>query len=120
MNKNAILLTLLLVLGAFSCSKSKKYAGDYFCKVDGNYYSLNSYSFDTTYYEQLEVIREKKSIIVLGRSIHGDSLKKGEWFTYSGYPNVFKIKVVSDSMYISTWSGGQGGGGSSLYFCLKE
>jgi len=115
MHKNIIII--LLVLGAISCSKSRKYSGDYFCTVNGHFYELNSYNIDTTYQELLEVNREKKSINVLNRIIIGDSLKEGEWYFHSDYPSIFKIKIIQDSMYISMWSGGQGGGSSYYYSC---
>ena len=115
-----VLLILVLFFGIISCSKSRKYSGNYLCEVDGHFYELNSYNIDTTYQELLEVNREKKSINILGRAIPGDSLAEGEWYNHAGYPSIFQIMVIKDSMYVYSWSGGQGGGSSYLYSCKQE
>lgn len=115
-----VILIFTIILGIISCSKSGKYAGEYLCEVNGHFYELNSYNIDTVYRELLEVNREKKSISTLGRTIPGDSLVEGEWYKDSGYPNIFKIMFIADSMYVYSWSGGQGGGTSHFYSCKQK
>lgn len=111
---------VIIIFGVTSCTKARKYSGDYFCEVKGHYYELYTYSTDTIYTEILEVKREKKSIRVMDRLIYTDSLTDEEWYEYSGYPSIFNIKIIKDSMYIYTWSGGQGGGASRAYACKKD
>jgi hypothetical protein len=114
------LILFFIVFGVFACSKERKYSGDYSCEVDGHFYELNAYNIDTTYQEHLEVKREKKSIIVLNKTIPGDSLIEGEWYNHPVGYGYFRVKVSADSLYVSTWFGGWGGGSSYKYSCEQE
>lgn len=118
MYKKCVLI-LMLSVGLFSCSKAKKYSGNYICKVKGRFYQLNTYDRDTVYIENIEIKRETRAINVLGNIIPTDSLKVNEWYIHSGYPSVFQIKIVEDSVYLYKWSGGQGGQASLLYSCKE-
>ena len=103
-----------------SCRKDKSYFEVYNCEVEYRYHELGSIPIDSTYLENLKVIPDLENILIFNNSIPTDSLIGGNWYWHSSYPNIFRIKVMADSMYVYKWSGGQGGGTKRNYSCLRE
>lgn len=120
--KRKVFILTLVILGIFqvSCSKtsSRKIAGEYACTVDYYYFDLTPTYIDSSWTENLTVERSKKEIIILGNSIHTDSLTEGEVYTEGTKPS-FSIKVSGDSLYYNQTFGGLGGGSSTSRSCLK-
>lgn len=115
----SVLLVFLLV----SCDKMKarKFAGTYRCSVDHYAWVLNQGVIaDTTYVEDIEIKREGKFVIVMGRSIHVDSLRNENTYKEGQYNNYFSVLFKKDSIYIEFMSGGLGGNSSWNYAGRKK
>ena len=116
-----IALLIAILSTTMSCDKhhAKKLAGTYACKVDYHYWDMTPTHFDSTYFEDVEVEQDGKNVIVLGTTIHIDSLWKGKEY-YEGYVHNFIIvRFKNDSLYITKSGGGLGGNASWNYYGLK-
>jgi hypothetical protein len=110
-----IFSTFFLLL--FGCDKyhAKKLSGKYSCKVEYNYWDMTPLNIDSIYYEDLVIEQKGKFVVVLGTSIHIDSLWKEKEY-YEGYiHNYMKVLFKNDSVYIIKSSGGLGGNASWTY-----
>lgn len=115
----SVLLVFLLV----SCDKlqARKFAGTYRCTVDHYAWVLNQGVIaDTTYVENIEIKRKGKFVIVMGRSIHVDSLRNENTYKEGQYSNYFSVLFKKDSVYIEMMSGGLGGNSSWKYAGRKK
>jgi len=115
----SVLLVFLLV----SCDKMKarKFAGTYRCTVDHYAWVLNQGVIaDTAYAEDIEIKREGKHVVVMGRSIHVDSLRNEHAYKEGQYNNYFSVLFKKDSIYIEMMSGGLGGNSSWMYAGRKK
>lgn len=115
----SVLLVFLLV----SCDKMKarKFAGKYRCTVDHYAWVMNQGVIaDTTFVEDIEIKREGKFVIVMGRSIHVDSLRNENTYKEGQYSNYFSVLFKKDSVYIEMMSGGLGGNSSWKYAGRKK
>jgi hypothetical protein len=65
---------------------------------------------DSTYQEDIEITREGKNVIVMGTSIPIDSLWEGNEYYEGNVHNYITVLFKSDSVYITSSSGGLGGG----------
>ena len=114
---------LIIIVGLFySCDKhhAKKLSGTYSCKVEYHYWDITPTTIDSTYFEDIEVKQEGKNVIVLGYSIHIDSLWK-EKEHYNGYIHDYiKVLFKNDRVYITRSSGGLGGNASWIYEGIKK
>lgn len=124
--KNRIPFQLLILLVLFalllSCDKhrAKKCSGTYSCKVDYHYWDMTPSTSDSAYQEDLEIKQDGKHVIVLGTSIHIDSLWKEKEY-YIGYVhNYMKVLFKKDSIYITRSSGGLGGNATWKYRGVKK
>jgi hypothetical protein len=111
------LIFLSTMLFLFSCDKNhaKKLSGTYSCKVDYHYWDMTPTSIDSTYFEDIEIKQEDKNVIVLGYSIHIDSLWKEKEYMEGYIHNFIKVQFKKDSLYITRSSGGLGGNASLIY-----
>lgn len=100
-----------------SCDKyhSKKLAGTYTCKVDYHYWDMTPMDFDTTYYEDIDITRDRNDLIILGYRIHIDSLWKEKEFTVGDVHYFMTVLFREDNVYITHHSGGLGGGATRNY-----
>lgn len=113
------MISLLFV----SCDKMKarKFAGKYRCTVDHYAWIMNQGVIaDTTYVEDVEIKREGKFVVVMGRSIHVDSLRNENTYKEGQYNNYFSVLFKKDSVYIEMMSGGLGGNSSWKYAGRKK
>lgn len=114
------LASILLI--TTSCDKyhAKKLAGTYDCTVKYHYWDMTPLIVDSTYKEDIPITQEGKNIIVLGTSIHIDSLWRGKEY-YEGYiHNFMTVLFKNDSVYITRSGGGLGGNASWHYSGLKK
>lgn len=104
-----------------SCDKhhAKKLAGIYACKVGFHYWDTTPTYLDTTYFEDVEVEQDGKSVIVLRTTIHIDSLWKGKEYYEGSMQNYINVLLKNDSLYITKSGGGLGGNASWNYYGLK-
>ncbi len=111
-----------LTLGSilfFACDKykAKKLAGDYDCTVQVSSFNMNSGFYDTVKQEVINIGRNGKNLIILGREIHVDSLRNSHRYVEGNVSAgfLFWVYFSEDSLYAETWGGGLGGNGSCTY-----
>jgi len=104
------------------CDKhhAKKLSGTYYCGVEYHYWDMTPSNIDSTYMEEIEIKQDGKNVIVLGTSIHVDSLWNEQEY-YEGYiHNYIKVLFKNDSVYIVRSGGGLGGNASWNYKGVKN
>lgn len=107
----------LFILLLLSCDKhhAKKLSGTYSCRIEYHYWDMTPLNIDSIYYEDIKIGQDGKFIVVLGTSIHIDSLWKEKEY-YDGYiHNYLKVLFKNDSVYITRSNGGLGGNASWTY-----
>lgn len=110
------LVTFTLLIS--SCRKDKvphPFAGTYDCTVGHLSWSLNGGYSNTSEQKEIEILLDGDSVEVFGVKIHEDDIVYGESH-FSGYSyNYMNFRFEKDSIYISTFSGGMGGGTTTSY-----
>ena len=123
-NKKHVLLSLLcfLILNFLqSCDKqhAKNLAGTYKCQVHYVYWDMTPNNIDSTYLEDLYVVREGKYLKVLDCKIHVDSLYQGQEYQFGEIHNYIKVQFKDKHLYVTRSSGGLGGNASRTYDGVK-
>lgn len=130
---NFILLLFVLVLGFIACEKEKlttsgggsttlidyrdKYVGNYKCHKICTFWTLSQPQIDTTFNDTLS-LEVKKHPVYSNKIIVGtDEIPMDTSGYYTGYYNPsnyknYAISFYNDSISISTFNGGLGGGTS--------
>lgn len=118
----ALSLVLLLMVLTYSCDKyhAKKLAGRYACKVESHYWDITPMTMDTTYNEDIDITRDRNDLIILGNRIHIDSLWKEKEYTIGDVHYYLTVLFRKDSIYLTQYSGGLGGGGTTKYSGRKK
>lgn len=111
-----VFLAVFLLL---ACRKDKvpphPFAGNYWCKVTTYSWSLNGPGSATAEESMIEVLLENDTIDVLGARMHEDELVEGEQYFFGQSYNYISFRFSNDSLYISRFSGGMGGGTNTSY-----
>lgn len=106
-----------------ACRKDKipphPFAGNYWCTVSKYSWSINGPGTSSTEEYMIEVLRENDSIDVLGARVHEDELEEGEVYFFGQSYNYIKFHFSNDSLYISRFSGGLGGGTNTSYVGIR-
>lgn len=105
-----------------SCDKhrAKKLSGTYSCVVDYRYFDISGTSIDSTYNEDIYIDQDGKNLIVLGTSIHIDSLWKEKEYSEGYFYDQMTVLFKDDQVYITKSGGGQGGSSSLNYVGVKQ
>ena len=114
--KRVILVWMLLVL-LIACTKrhARILAGMYACKVTYQYWDMRPTYIDTVYYQDLEIKRNGKYLIILNTSIHVDSLWNENIYQVGSPSSFLKVQFKGDSVFIYTSNGGMGGRSTFQY-----
>lgn len=107
-----IVSTLLI-----SCKKDKvqhPYAGHYDCVIKSTSWDLTGYYATSTGYDTVEVILEGDSIKVFNVALHEDSIIEGKDYFFGYSYNHISVRFENDSLVAGYFSGGMGGGTSTL------
>jgi hypothetical protein len=110
-------LLTLLFLGFASCDKirANRFSGVYTCSVHATSFDMYGSNYDTTYTSEVEVVQDGTHILILGSSIHVDSLRHGNAYKVGSYLSYFELKLEQDSLFYLSSSGGLGGYSSITY-----
>lgn len=113
---------VVVVLILFSCDKyqasrwSGKYKGIKHCSS----WMMNSGSTDTSYVFEVEVVSKRKYVQIAGFEIPVDSMRKENLYRIGNYDAYTEFKFVGDSLYMSNYSGGLGGGGGCSFAGVRK
>ncbi len=109
---------IFLVLLLTSCVKDKiehPFAGTYDCTVTHSYWDMTGANSSSSEQKKIEVLSSEDSIEVVGVKIHEDEIEYGKSFFFGYSYNHMNFRFEKDSIYISTFSGGLGGGSTVSY-----
>lgn len=116
--KYALYLSILFVLFLTACRKDQTphlFAGTYDFTITRHSWSLNGGSSTSTEQKNLDVHLDGDTVDVFGYRIHEDSIEYGRVY-FGGYSyNYISFHFEPDSLYVSMFSGGLGGGTNSSY-----
>lgn len=117
-----LLLFIAFVISLSGCDKyhAKKLAGTYACRVEYHYWDMTPTTFDTSYYEDLQITQEGKDVFVLGYRIHVENLWKEKQFKVGNIHNYLLVQFKDKHVYITRSSGGLGGNGTRTYSGKKK
>jgi hypothetical protein len=114
-----LFVVCIAVFILLACRKDKvpphPFAGNYWCKVSAYSWSLNGPSSSTYAEYMIEVLRENDTIDVLGARIHEDEVVEGQQYFFGQSYKYISFRFSNDSLYISRFSGGMGGGTNTSY-----
>lgn len=116
--KGAFYTLILLSIFLASCVSDKlehPFAGTYDCEVTHHYWDINGSSSYSTEQKDLFVSLKNDSIEILGYKIAQDELQYGQSYFFGFSYNHTTIRFEQDSVFISSFSGGLGGGTSTSY-----
>lgn len=110
-------LCCVVLISFASCDKyhAKKLAGVYFCEVKYSYWDMTPTNIDSTYNQEIEITQKGKELDVLGYKVHIDSLWNEKEYMVGGVHNYLNTLFRDDSVYITSYSGGLGGGATWKY-----
>lgn len=120
--KSMLLISILIIGSLTSCDKhyAKKLSGTYDCKVDYHYSDISGTHVDSTYFEEVEVIRDIRSIIVFDHKIAVDELRGEQEYYEGSYSQYMTVQFIDDELHIQRYSGGQGGNSSRTFIGTKK
>jgi hypothetical protein len=118
-----LLLMFVIFTGLItSCDKrrAKKLSGTYACEVNYHYWDMSSGPADTSYHEDIYIEQDGKKVIVLGTSIHIDSLWKEKKYSEADGHKYLDVMFKDDRVHITKSHAGLGGGYSRNYEGVKK
>lgn len=102
------LSTVLLLLNSCDKYHARTLSGTYSCSVHYHYFTITPTEIDSSYSEDVEVVREGKELKVLGYTVPIDSVWETDGYMIGDYNDFFQIRFSGDSMYCYKYSGGMG------------
>ena len=116
--KYVLSIPSILILLLSSCTKEQvehPFAGDYACNVTHSYTDMTGANSSSIDQETIDVILSQDSIEVFGVKLHEDDVEYGQPFFYGSSYNYMSFHFENDSIYMSSFSGGLGGGSTTTY-----
>jgi hypothetical protein len=112
------LVAIVTITSLISCDKyhAKKLAGTYSCRVDYHYWDMTPTTFNTSYFEDIEIEQDGKDVFVLGYRIHIDNLWKEKVYKVGNIHNYLQVQFKDRHISITRSSGGLGGNGTYTYY----
>lgn len=101
-----------------ACTKDKvraPFVGNYDCTVTYTYQDINGNYSSYTEQSTMEVIEDADSLEVFGGRVHKEEVNYGDSYFFGYSWNHMTFRFEEDSIYVSTYAGGLGGGSSSYW-----
>lgn len=119
-----IILILLIFLNiSYSCTKDKvphPVVGNYNCLVTHTYQDITGNYSSSTYNDVFSVTQEGDSVNVSNHKLHVNDVEYGKNYFFGFSFNQFNFRFEVDSIFISTFTGGLGGGTSTYWIGGKN
>ncbi len=80
---------------------------------------MNSVNIDSTYYEEMDLKQEGDNIIVLNTPIPIECLTNQNEYLFGNSSSNMQVLFKEDSLFITRWNGGLGGGETWIYTGVK-
>lgn len=116
-------LVFILMIASYSCTKDKiqhPVVGNYNCIVTHISQDITGNSSSSTYNDVFSVTQEGDSVNVSNHKLHVNDVEYGKNYFYGFSFYQFSFRFEVDSIFISTFSGGLGGGTSTNWIGGKN
>lgn len=109
-SKYRFVFILFSIILFFGCDKrhAKKYAGVYACEVNYTGTNINYGPWDSTYFQEVEVVQEGRYLFIGEKQYHIDSLWKGKTYTVGNYSCAYSTRFENDSLFLTISTGSLG------------
>lgn len=108
-------LSTIFLASCVSDQLEHPFAGTYDCEVTHHYWDINGTNTFSTEVKHISVTLSNDSVEVLGSKIAQDELEYGQSYFFGVSYNHMTVRFEPDSIFISSFSGGLGGGTSTSY-----